>query len=128
LLKRFESKKICILLGFPIIIIGLFVAIHAPDVRGQQTGISTLFISLTNGEQGKSYTLYLKAKDAGNATKDQLSVTLDAPNTNLNYFPPLGVTINDGDFLCYDLINPGSCSQILPPDPFGTSTVTLPLR
>jgi hypothetical protein len=110
----------------PIIIIGLFGALHALTVRGQETGISTLFIALSDGEQGKTYTLYLK-DSANKALKDQLSVILDAPNTNINYFPPPGVTINVNDFLCYDMNNPKSCSQIPSPDPFGTSTVLLTL-
>lgn len=123
MLQGLKNRQICIIFGLLIILIGLFVAYHALDVRGQQTGINTLFITLTNGEQGRSYDLYLKDNTS---TKDRLSVTLDAANANINYFPPLGVTINVDDFLCTTDTN--RCSQIPAPDPFGTSTVTLSLR
>jgi len=92
-------------------------------VKGQQTAINVIFMTLTDGVPSQPYTLTLK--DSANNTKDQISITPDRPTINLNYSPPPGVTININDQICASTASP--CIPIPAPDSFGTSSVTVRL-
>lgn len=92
---------------------------HEFGVKGQQTAINVIFITLTNGVPGEPYTLTLKDSIG---TKDQISITPDRPTVNLNYSPPPGVTININDQICAS----SGCFPIPTPDSFGTSSMTVP--
>ena len=102
------------------VLFGLAVFNHELDVKGQQTAINRIFITLTDGVSHKTYSLTLK--DSAGSTKDQISITPDKPTLNLNYSPPPGVTININDQICVI-----TCIPIPLPDSFGTSSITLNL-
>jgi hypothetical protein len=92
-------------------------------VSGQSIPVNTLFLTLTNGTPGKTYTLIIQ--DIQGHPKDRLAITPDSPITNLNYSPPPGVIIYKGDEFCS---SPTSCIPINEPDTFGTSLLTINLQ
>lgn len=102
------------------ILFGLVVFIHEPDVKGQQTAINRIFITLINGVSDQTY--FLTLKDSAGSPKDQISITPDRPTLNLNYSPPPGLTININDQVCAI-----TCIQVPVPDSFGTSSITMNL-
>jgi hypothetical protein len=110
-----------ILLPFLLLLGFLTFNPHVP-IGGQGIGISLVFLTLTGGIPGQTYTLTIK--DSIDNFKDQIFVTPDSPLMNFNYYAPPGVTINVNDKVCSTAT---SCSYILAPDSFGTSRVSLSL-
>lgn len=115
-------------------IFGLFFAIAyfgalSPDrlleINGQSSTTSMVFLTITNGLPGHTYTIALKS---GEVIKDQITVNSDGQTTNLNYFPPPGTAISFGDQLCQSPPTYNNCYAIPSPDTFGTSSVTINLK
>jgi hypothetical protein len=93
---------------------------HNLVVKGQQSNIHTVFLTLKDGIPFETYILTLK--DSIGNTKDQISITPDSSTMILYYSPPPGITINVDDKICSN-----TCIGISLPDSFGTSSVTISL-
>lgn len=120
-----KIKKILIIFClYSAILIGVGVlGFNEVAVSAQSTPVNTVFLTLTNGTPGKTYTLTIQ--DSQGHPKDRLAITPDNPITNLNYSPPPGVIIYEDDKFCS---SPASCIPINAPDTFGTSSLTINLQ
>ena len=104
------------------VLIAMVIFNHDFQVKGQQSNIHTVFITLKDGVPFETYTLTLK--DRNENTKDQISITPDSSTMILYYSPPPGIAINVDDKICpYS----NSCIAINPPDSFGTSSIIISL-